>query len=325
MTFTGSYANGTATIKGPQSATVTITIASPAVVSWTAHGLSAGDTFVPTTSGALPTGLTAGTTYYVIAAGLTANAFEVSATPGGAAINTSGSQSGTHTGASTSFTVLGIGTGWTNWVQTGDLFGAFGPRVQIASVTDDTHLVLSAAWPDASMSAAAYLIFYVSDRGRAINNARVAIQAMRIPQTGMPMVFDGSGITDVYPGAGRVRFDSVTTPTNVNIAKTDSLGNDISGRLAAMGLSVNAVSRAVLSFRPTDGANAFIDFDVNGALVDDGTYYRVPVTYRSGTVPANLATLAMTGVPSGKDGAAGTNGTNGTNGGLAIYSMSGGL
>jgi len=50
-----------------------------------------------TTTGALPTGITAGTTYYVIAAGLTANAFEVSATRGGSAVNTSGSQSGTHT------------------------------------------------------------------------------------------------------------------------------------------------------------------------------------------------------------------------------------
>lgn len=79
------------------SATVTITVATPAVVSWTAHGLTAGNPVVFSTTGALPTGLTAGTTYYVIAAGLTANSFEVSATIGGSAINTSGSQSGTQT------------------------------------------------------------------------------------------------------------------------------------------------------------------------------------------------------------------------------------
>lgn len=75
--------------------TVTITIASPAVVSYTAHGLAAGDAVVFATTSALPTGLTAGTTYYVISAGLTSNAFEVSATSGGSAVNTSGSQSGT--------------------------------------------------------------------------------------------------------------------------------------------------------------------------------------------------------------------------------------
>lgn len=79
------------------SATVTISIATPGTVSWANHGKVAGAAIKFATTGALPTGLTAGTTYYVIAAGLTANTFEVSATPGGAAINTSGTQSGVHT------------------------------------------------------------------------------------------------------------------------------------------------------------------------------------------------------------------------------------
>lgn len=81
-----------------RTATVTITIASPGVISWTAHGLSAGDPIKFTTTGALPTGITASTTYYVISAGLTTDSFRISATAGGAAVNTSGSQSGTHTG-----------------------------------------------------------------------------------------------------------------------------------------------------------------------------------------------------------------------------------
>lgn len=77
--------------------TVTVTIATPAVFSFTAHGLQAGDQVIFQTTGALPTGLTAGTTYFVLTAGLTASAFEVSTTAGGAAVNTSGTQSGTHT------------------------------------------------------------------------------------------------------------------------------------------------------------------------------------------------------------------------------------
>lgn len=77
--------------------TATVTIASPGVVTNNAHGLIAGDSIQFTTTGALPTGLTAGTTYYVIAAGLTANAFELALTVGGTAINTTGSQSGVHT------------------------------------------------------------------------------------------------------------------------------------------------------------------------------------------------------------------------------------
>ena len=47
------------------------------------------------TSGALPTGILANTTYFVINAGT--DTFNLSAMQGGAAIATSGGQSGTHT------------------------------------------------------------------------------------------------------------------------------------------------------------------------------------------------------------------------------------
>jgi len=79
-----------------QSATVTMTIASPAVATLTAHGFSVGDPIVFTTTGALPTGVTAGQ-YYFVTAVPTVNTFRFSATPGGVNVNTSGSQSGTHT------------------------------------------------------------------------------------------------------------------------------------------------------------------------------------------------------------------------------------
>ena len=81
----------------PSLGTATMTIASPGVVSKTAHGLVLDDKIYFTTTGALPTGVTANTIYYVISAGLTADAFQFSATKGGSAVNTSGSQSGTHT------------------------------------------------------------------------------------------------------------------------------------------------------------------------------------------------------------------------------------
>lgn len=79
------------------ASTVTVTIASSGVFTLTAHGFSIGTPLYFTTTGALPTGLSSGTTYYVIAAGLTANAFEVSTKLYGTAVNTTGSQSGTHT------------------------------------------------------------------------------------------------------------------------------------------------------------------------------------------------------------------------------------
>ena len=79
------------------SAAVTVTIANPAVFTSTDHKLVAGDPVYFKSTGSLPTGITAGIIYFVIAAGLTANAFEVSALPGGSAVVTTGSQSGIHT------------------------------------------------------------------------------------------------------------------------------------------------------------------------------------------------------------------------------------
>lgn len=80
-----------------ETKTFTVTIASPAVFSSVAHGLAIGDTVKFSTTGALPTGLTAGLPYYIISAGFGVDAFQVSATSGGSAVNTSGGQSGTHT------------------------------------------------------------------------------------------------------------------------------------------------------------------------------------------------------------------------------------
>lgn len=82
-------------VLSPSSGTVTISIASPGVITKTAHGLVVGERVYFTTTGALPTGLSANTMYYVVSSAT--DTITISATSGGAAINTSGSQSGTHT------------------------------------------------------------------------------------------------------------------------------------------------------------------------------------------------------------------------------------
>lgn len=82
-----------------ESQTFTVTIASPAVVTWGgSNDLPNGTPVKLTTTGALPTGLVVGTTYYVVNAGVDGlHKCRLSATLGGADINTSGSQSGTQT------------------------------------------------------------------------------------------------------------------------------------------------------------------------------------------------------------------------------------
>lgn len=76
-----------------ETATVTITTATPAVVTWAGSNLPAGSAVK--LGGAVPTGLTAGTTYYVV--NPTADTFELAATQGGDPINTTEDGTGTYT------------------------------------------------------------------------------------------------------------------------------------------------------------------------------------------------------------------------------------
>ena len=83
---------------------VSISIDTPALVTLAGNLLTAGDTVKFYTTGALPTGLVAGTTYYVV--NPTTNTFQVSATAGGAAIATTGTQSGVHSMTSNNTTIF---------------------------------------------------------------------------------------------------------------------------------------------------------------------------------------------------------------------------
>lgn len=78
--------------------TFTVTIATPGVFTLASHGLATGNCVSLTTTGALPTGLVANTNYYVIY--VDANTFRLATSYANALvptpINTTGSQSGTH-------------------------------------------------------------------------------------------------------------------------------------------------------------------------------------------------------------------------------------
>jgi len=78
------------------SQTATISIASPAVITVT-NAPPTGTVVKFSTTGALPTGITAGTSYFVLNSGSSATQFNITSTIGGSAINTSGTQSGVQT------------------------------------------------------------------------------------------------------------------------------------------------------------------------------------------------------------------------------------
>lgn len=107
----GQYVIATTTGTAAQQATstITVTIASPAVVTWGTtvpyladpNGIATCAGVYFTTTGALPTGITASTNYFVIGSSISGNTFQIATSCdnaiAGTAINTSGTQSGTHT------------------------------------------------------------------------------------------------------------------------------------------------------------------------------------------------------------------------------------
>lgn len=93
---------------GFTGSTFTVTIASPGVLS-TSLNLTNGTALTLTTTGALPTGLTVGTVYYVV--GVSGTSFSLAATYNGAAINTTGSQSGTHSFSPRGIALTSLGGG----------------------------------------------------------------------------------------------------------------------------------------------------------------------------------------------------------------------
>lgn len=99
---------------GGGAQTITVTIATPGVVSLASHALLANDSVVFSTTGALPTGITAGTRYFVKTV-LTSGTFTISTTSGGTAINTTGSQSGVQSMVGT----CRMATATTAWGVTG--------------------------------------------------------------------------------------------------------------------------------------------------------------------------------------------------------------
>lgn len=111
-----------AAVASGTSATVTISNASPAVITWTGHpytinstGIIAAGVINFTTTGGLPTGLVVGTNYYAVP--IDANTLHVATSVAnalaGTFINTSSAGSGTHTGVATAIlattTIIDLG------------------------------------------------------------------------------------------------------------------------------------------------------------------------------------------------------------------------
>jgi hypothetical protein len=125
--------------------TATMTIASPCVVTYSSHRLEDGDPVYFSTTGALPTGITAGTIYYVKY--INSSTFNLEATRGGGLINTSGSQSGTHTikGVVETVGATGWSVGDNVWVGKRMIWGTGDVTYRTISSVSGTQIKLSSS------------------------------------------------------------------------------------------------------------------------------------------------------------------------------------
>jgi hypothetical protein len=198
-----------------KSATATITIAAPGVITWTDHGLSVNDTIRFTTTGALPTGLAINTTYYVKTV-LSPNRFTVSASAGGAAITTSGTQSGTQTAlvwygtavvavANTAVTLASVTVpGWS--VGTGG-------QIEINALFSLTN---SANAKNLNMTFGGSAVFTLA----SANAASVSVQKEIVNRGGSQIVSNAIGATGHGASTGTVLTLSINTNVDQTFAIT---------------------------------------------------------------------------------------------------------
>lgn len=194
------------------TATVTMTIAYPTVVSWSAHGRKKNDPVVFTTTGALPTGVTAGVTYFVSGTDLAAGTFKIAATPGGDVINTSGSQSGTHTGTHYRHALDVIVYKGNNFAD-GEKIGSESGDATVVGSPGEITVAASYVWDEAAMSDyRGWPASLTYDRSRlTFCDFPQSPRAMAWSAVGAPNDhYAGAEATDAFlefaPGPGRVRF-----------------------------------------------------------------------------------------------------------------------
>jgi hypothetical protein len=182
-------------------AVCTISNASPGVVTMT-NTFVANEPVVFSTTGGLPTGLTAGTVYYVSATGLSGSAFSVSATAGGTRINTSSAGSGTHS-CTSHYAALSANTQWQ--------FAQFGNKILATQANDKLQVYdLSSSTAFGDNSGSPPQAAYIAIVGRFVVLSGLLSNAYRIQWSGLNDTTNwtsGTGSSDYqdFPDGGIVR------------------------------------------------------------------------------------------------------------------------
>jgi hypothetical protein len=179
------------------------------------------------------------------------------------------------------------------------------------TVFDATNVVLDteAAATNAANSAAAAS----ASAAEAATSADVAEQAASLAVTAQSAFrwnFDASTVT-ADPGMGKLRFDNTTliniTQLMLNAQSADFGNPNVSGWVITWDDSTNLTSRGSIYVRNAVSPENFLVFDVNGPVIDNGTWQSVTVKYiaHGGTL-ADGDNLAVAFTRTGNAGTSGS-------------------
>lgn len=189
-----------ASLRFTKTVTPTLTIASPCVMSGSSCGN--GNTVVFNNNGdTLPTGLSFATTYYMVNTNTTNSTCQLSLTDGGAAINTSGTQSGTHNATVTN--LLYENFAGAEYYQVGNR------PIDYAGAMAYATYYNGAQWQDLEIADSRYLA-----RDTAVGGSTLRFNISNITQANPAVVTTTAA--HGYSNGNRIKIESVSGMTEVN-------------------------------------------------------------------------------------------------------------
>lgn len=213
-TMPGSWTDKETFLFNTPANTVTISIASPALLSLP-KSVVPGEVLKLYTTGALPTGVTTTAYYYALDSGTTN--IRIAATPGGAAINTSGTQSGTHSmSQTTALVITAIASNGgadlprltlesTSGLTTGDVVTVSCGNIGTFTITviDATHIDLASSYPSGAVLnfsaggqvwSASTGLSPITDPGNSTGRSFIATTSINVGSRGAKLVSGINGM-----------------------------------------------------------------------------------------------------------------------------------
>lgn len=278
-----------------------ISIGTPAVVT-VAASPAVDAPVVFKTSGALPTGLTVGTVYYVLSASRTATTFRVSTSIGGSAVDTTGAGSGTHTvytGAFASTAPAGTSDTQVATTQFASTAAVAGGKFTNAINYATPATVASTATTD--IGAATSNVVNVTGTTTITSFGTIAAGAVRIVNFSDALTLTYNATSLILPGSANI----VTVAGDVGVFESLGSGNwqcvSYTKRNAVPGQG--GLSNLSTAIHPTTVANSS-----GSPMANTGTG---TFTF---TVPVGVSRIKITATGGGANGSSGGSGS-GTDGG----------